>query len=251
MCIDYNKVDLKKIEKELQRWVSSLYSKNSFGKNEPLSKHLKKFPKSITGINLQSIKTRHGQFIEKSFAEWVRCIPGWGSFLRPVVNFQNGNVKEIDNISFNTKTGKLLIFELKRNYDTYYFHTQGYGQNFYDRLYDYKLNEPSIIRYVERNTSQTVTSCEILLVNVYGERDNWNSKQVIPKPDFHPRIVLGSELGEIFGECLNRFLAELDEAMMTITLEKYCKSMQIEYKTEGSDNKLKESLLAMNTNRDR
>ena len=238
MCLDYTKVDLKEITNELKLWIKHLNSKDFkkiVGKTEPLERHLKKY-KPALGVNLQSIKTRHGSFIETSFYKWVRCIPDWDSILRPKITYNTATnkqeTKEIDNISFNKRTGKLVVFELKRNYDSYYYH-QEYAPSFYNRLNLYNRKITKIIKYVQKQTGYTVNEHSIVLINTYGTKKDWSSK-VNKKGNFDPEILLGNDLGSIFGKCIVTFLDELDEFLVCNAFEKY--SHNNELRSEGKIN---------------
>jgi hypothetical protein len=248
MCLDYKKIDLGEIKKELHKWVNAINSndiKDRVGQNQPLEQHLKKHF-HILGPNMGSINTRHGKFIEKNFHKWVRCIPNWDSILRPKYNLKNPtsgetDIKEIDNISFNKKTGKLVIFELKRNYDTFYFHGS-FAQGVYDRLYDYNRKRKKIINQVRNATGFNVKDkdCSIALLSVYGKKNDWH-KNVKKKGGFDPEVYISQDLGKIFGQCLVTFINELDELMINETFNAYrAPEISREKKSKTTENVLYE-----------
>tara|TARA_B100001123_G_C15020013_1_gene911101 strand:- start:94 stop:852 length:759 start_codon:yes stop_codon:yes gene_type:complete len=245
MCLDYRKVDLNEIQEELDKWIMDIHPNDinkKGGKTNPLNKHLKRYV-HLLGPNMGSINTKHGQFIERNFHKWVQCIPNWDSILRPKINFQNKasgqkETKEIDNISFNKKTGQLLIFELKRNYDTKFSNVPR-SQEIYDRLYLYNKRKKSIINQVSYKTGSAVKNCSIALINVYGQKKLW-TKNVQKKNGYEPEVYTGNEIGNIFGQCLIKFMDDLNKYLIDEAFGSYSMPVIDEMEMKDNDNELSE-----------
>jgi hypothetical protein len=113
MCLDYNKIEIETIRRKVTKKFNDL-NKRDF-RTDPLleaSPDLNKLVKSM-----HSMAISHGTWIEESLRDFVRAIPDWQSEIKVRLPVKS-KITEIDNIAYNSATGKVVLWECKRFWET-------------------------------------------------------------------------------------------------------------------------------------
>lgn len=193
MCLDYHKVEISNIIKVIDNYFYKK-SKEKF-KVDPLLENHEDVSKTKTILN--SLFIKHGTWIEDSLTDWIRAIPNWEADCRLNIKIA-GVTKQIDNIAFNKKTKKLIIFECKRIWENQDSTKQ---LSVTENLDIYKKNEDEIIKILEKKIKFKPNKIEMIIFNAWGTSKKFkNSKSTKHK------VICRDEIGKIFGKCLWIFI---------------------------------------------
>jgi hypothetical protein len=188
MCLDYNKIEMDEILRE----ISEAIKKKQKTKYEvdPLLEGQPDLSRSMS--ILHGIKVSHGTWIEKSMADFIRAIPDWGSKIKVKLNI-GGDVMEIDNIAYNQKSNKVIIWECKRRWETVDPVKRGLVHERFDKLV---ANKTTLDAELQKEFGIKPNSIDFFVFNCWGEDKSW------PKGRTGYEIFCREELGKIFGSCL-------------------------------------------------
>ncbi len=175
MCIDFRKIDLSRINRELNKEVAKT-TDPIFGPKPSLPRKWTSFP------------SRHGNLINKSLLEFIRAIPGWSGLREFKITDLSGHKFFIDNLVFNRSLNLIIAIECKRDLDR-----QPAGS--ISKIMTYKSlcrrNKSKIINQLGLNQSNT--EIYFCVFDAYGPRKN----------NYNFNIIYPENLESIFGKCLD------------------------------------------------
>ena len=113
MCLDYNKIEIKTIRRKITEKVYDLNKKDF--RIDPLLETSPDFSKLVKSMHSMAIS--NSTWIEESLRQFARAIPAWESEIKVRLSVKS-KITEIDNIAYNSATGKVVLWECKRFWET-------------------------------------------------------------------------------------------------------------------------------------
>lgn len=150
---------------------------------------------------VDSIKKRHGLLIESALIYAINKLPSWIAKKEQVLVL--GGKAHLDCLAFNSKSGKLYVFECKR----------GHGRFDADKkqAIDQRLDRVAAALGPHATANGWVpTSMETFILSFYGA--TWKSKYPI-----YDRFSVGT----VFGPCIGKFLGEYMDHIQATTAGAY------------------------------
>lgn len=188
MCLDYNKIEIETIRRKITEKVNDLNKKDF--RTDPLleaSPDLSKLVKSI-----HSMAISHGTWIEESLRDFVRAIPDWQSEIKVRLSVKS-KITEIDNIAYNSATGKVVLWECKRFWET----LDGPAKlEVSDRFNFLEANKPQLEAELSKIIGKTPNAVDMVVFNCWGKERKW------PKGMKTYKIYCRDEISDLFGPCI-------------------------------------------------
>ena len=188
MCLDYNKIEMETIRRKITEKVYDLNKKDF--RIDPLLEVAPDLSKLVKSIHSMAIS--HGTWIEESLRDFVRAIPDWQSEIKVRLSVKS-KITEIDNIAYNSTSGKVVLWERKRFWDTL---DNPAKVAVSDRFEFLEANKQLLETELSNIIGATPKSVDMVVFNCWGKDKKW------PKGMKEYKIYCRDEISELFGPCI-------------------------------------------------
>jgi len=188
VCLDYNKIEMETIRRKITEKVYDLNKKDF--RIDPLLEVAPDLSKLVKSIHSMAIS--HGTWIEESLRDFVRAIPDWQSEIKVRLSVKS-KITEIDNIAYNSTSGKVVLWECKRFWDTL---DDPAKVAVSDRFEFLEANKQLLETELSNIIGATPKSVDMVVFNCWGKDKKW------PKGMKEYKIYCRDEISELFGPCI-------------------------------------------------